>query len=115
MNGHIALNEPGTPWHYYSHVAELDTTTQSVGQKYFAEKTKLKKGITLGLQHLREARLAVLMASGQAKAEIVREALEGRATEALPGSIFQTLPDALVLLDREAASALSPSVQEGRE
>ncbi len=107
MNGHIALNEPGTPWHLYSHVSNLDETTVTVGQKYFTEKTQLTRGITLGLQYLREARLPLLMASGKGKASIVRQALEGEVTEQVPASIFQTLPDAVVLLDEDAEGELS--------
>lgn len=106
MNGHIALNEPGTPWNLRSHVVELDETTVQVGQKYFPEKTPLSAGITLGLQYLKEAGLAMLMASGENKASIVRQALEGEITEKLPASIFQTLPDAVVLLDEAAAAEL---------
>jgi len=106
MNGHIALNEPGTPWHLRSHVVDLDETTQTVGQKYFTKKTALRQGITLGLQYLRESRLTMLMASGEAKAPVVRQALEGEVTERLPASIFQTLENGLVFLDREAAFEL---------
>ena len=52
MNGHIGFNEPGVPVDNYSHVIDLDNATQSVGQKYFKNPTKLKKGITLGLNNL---------------------------------------------------------------
>lgn len=107
MNGHIALNEPGTPWNLRSHVVELDQTTVQVGQKYFREKTHLASGITLGLQYVKEAELALLMASGKEKAAIVRKALEGEITEQLPASIFQTLPDAVILLDEAAATELN--------
>ncbi len=103
MNGHIALNEPGTPWNLHAHVSDLDEMTVTVGQKYFTEKTHLTKGITLGLQYLREARLPLLMAFGKGKAAIVRQALEGEVTEQVPASIFQTLPAAVVLLDEDAA------------
>lgn len=106
MNGHIALNEPGTPWHLRSHVVDLDETTRTVGQKYFTKKTALRQGITLGLQYLRESRLTLLMASGGAKSPVVRQALEGEVSEQLPASIFQTLPEALVMLDEAAASGL---------
>ena len=109
MNGHIALNEPGTPWNLYAHLSDLHETTVTVGQKYFTEKTQLTKGITLGLQYLREARLPLLMASGQGKAPIVRQALEGEVTEQVPASIFQTLEHGVVMLDAEAASALKNS------
>jgi glucosamine-6-phosphate isomerase len=106
MNGHIALNEPGTPWDLYSHVSLLDEKTVQVGQKYFARQTALEQGITLGLKYLQEARLPLLMAAGENKAGIVQQALQGEITEALPASIFQTLPQGVALLDGGAAAML---------
>ncbi|MCB9338845.1 MAG: glucosamine-6-phosphate deaminase [Lewinellaceae bacterium] len=106
MNGHIALNEPGTLWNLYSQVSDLDATTVQVGQKYFTKKTQLAKGLTLGLRHLREARLPLLLAAGEGKARIVKQALQGNPSEALPASIFQTLEQGVILLDRAAAAEL---------
>ncbi|MBO0936073.1 glucosamine-6-phosphate deaminase [Fibrella sp. HMF5335] len=91
MNGHIALNEPGTPFTLRCHVVQLAQSTIDVGQKYFTKPTPLSQGITLGLQHLTEARDVVLMASGARKAAIVHEALHGPITEQLPASIMQTV------------------------
>lgn len=105
MNGHIALNEPGTPWDVRCHVSTLAPLTVAVGQKYFAAETSLEKGMTLGLAYLAEARQTVLMASGESKAAIVRDALYGPVTTELPASIFQTLPHAQVMLDQPAAAA----------
>lgn len=90
MNGHIALNEPGTSFSLRCHVVQLAQSTIDVGQKYFTQPTTLTQGITLGLQHLTEARDVILMASGARKAAIVNEALTGPVTENLPASIMQT-------------------------
>ncbi len=90
MNGHIALNEPGTPFPLRCHVVQLAQSTIDVGQKYFTQPTTLTQGITLGLQHLTEARDVILMASGSRKAAIVHEAITGPVTESLPASIMQT-------------------------
>lgn len=104
LNGHIALNEPGTSFTLRSHVSDLAETTVAVGQKYFSQKTPLTLGITLGLQHLTEAKEVILMASGARKAAIVREALYGPVTEQCPASIIQTHPAAHVWLDEAAAA-----------
>lgn len=90
LNGHIALNEPGTPFSLRCHVVQLAQSTIDVGQKYFTQPTPLSQGITLGLQHLTEARDVILMASGPRKAAIVGQALHGPVTESLPASIMQT-------------------------
>jgi glucosamine-6-phosphate deaminase len=106
MNGHLGLNEPGTPFDAYAHVSELDETTKTVGQKYFARKTLLSRGVTLGLRHFQEAGLPILMANGARKAEIIQKALQGPVSTEIPASIVQTLPHALALLDVAAAEKL---------
>jgi glucosamine-6-phosphate deaminase len=106
LNGHIALNEPYTPFTNYAHVSKLEDMTIEVGQKYFTKKTVLTEGITLGLQHFREAKLPILMASGLKKSSIIYDALTNEATEAIPASIVQIIEHSLVLLDRDSGQAL---------
>ena len=103
LNGHIALNEPGTPFTNYCHVVDLSESTKQVGQKYFATQTELSQGITLGLQHLTEAREVILMASGARKAEVIRQALQGPVTELFPASMIQQHPNAHVWIDADAS------------
>ena len=105
LNGHIALNEPGTPFTNYCHVVKLAEMTKSVGQKYFSQPTELSQGITIGLQHFMEAHEVILMANGASKAPMIREALQGRVSEQFPASIIQRHPNARVWVD-EAAGAL---------
>jgi glucosamine-6-phosphate isomerase len=106
MNGHLGLNEPGTPFDLYAHRSALDPVTVQVGQKYFAKETVLTEGITLGLQHLAEAGKAVLIASGANKASIIHESLQGTVSTEVPASILQRLANSIILLDKEAASEL---------
>lgn len=106
-NGHIGFNEPGVPFGKYSHVVELDEVTTSVGQKYFAEKTTLSKGITLGLQHLLDAQQAILIANGAKKAEVIKRSLEEKISADMPASVIRKHPHSVVILDEEAASLLN--------
>lgn len=106
MNGHIGLNEPGTDFNSYAHFAPLAPLTASVGQKYFKKQTHLHHGITLGLKHLQEAKISLLIAAGAKKAEIIAQALQGEITNQIPASIFQMLASAYVLLDKDAAQKL---------
>lgn len=106
MNGHIALNEPGTPFNLGCHVGELAETTKTVGQKYFTQETTLTQGITLGLRHLTNAREVILLVSGPKKAPVLRDALTGPVTEQVPASLVQTHPNALVWVDEAAGSLL---------
>ena len=107
INGHIGLNEPGTDFNTYAHHSALAPVTIDVAKKYFAQQPQLTEGITLGLRHLAEARIPVLIASGTKKAGIIVQALHGPITIDVPASIFQKLPNAQILLDHGAAEKLN--------
>ena len=107
MNGHIGFNEPGVDFGLYSHVIDLDDTTQSVGQKYFKQNTTLKKGITLGLGHLSQSKKVILIANGKKKAEVIRNVVEGPVDPEVPASIMQTQENGWVMIDEEAGSKLA--------
>ncbi len=106
-NGHIGMNEPGTPFESYAHISTLAEETKSVGQKYFNKPTTLSLGITLGLRHLREAKLPIVMASGEKKAAIIARGLTNTPAEDIPVSIAQLIPHGYVMLDEEAAVQLA--------
>lgn len=106
LNGHIGFNEPGCDFNARAHIAVLDETTATVGQKYFQSPTRLERGITIGFAHLRAAKKVILIASGKAKASIVYKSFKGLVTNSVPASIMQELPNGLVMLDAEAAELL---------
>lgn len=106
LNGHIGLNEPGASFENYCHISDLEEITVSVGQKYFTESTPLTQGITIGLKHLLEAKIAILMASGSKKAEIIEKTVKSVVSESLPCTVFQKHTNALIFIDKDAASNL---------
>lgn len=106
MNGHIGFNEPGVDFTNYSHVIELDKTTVSVGQKYFSSAVKLTKGITVGLQHLMEAKQVILIANGEKKAAVIKKAITEKLSVQIPATIMQTHKNGVIMIDKEAASLL---------
>ncbi|HMJ67267.1 MAG TPA: glucosamine-6-phosphate deaminase [Cyclobacteriaceae bacterium] len=107
LNGHIGMNEPGTSFNTYAHVADLAEATETSGQKYFAKPTTLSTGITLGLRHFTECRLPILMANGSKKAEIIGRTMKSKPTEGLPATIVHNIPQALVMIDAEASAFLN--------
>jgi glucosamine-6-phosphate isomerase len=109
MNGHIGFNEPGVSPQMKSHVTILEEKTRSVGQKYFKEDTVLNKGITLGLQHILDAKKVILLANGKHKAEIIKKTLKKGISPEIPATILRTHPHCLILLDNAAASYLNPN------
>ncbi|KAA0991561.1 glucosamine-6-phosphate deaminase [Dyadobacter aurulentus] len=106
MNGHLALNEPGTPWDTYAHISELDPLTAEVGQKYFKKATPLTKGITVGVRHILESKTAILIGSGAAKAPVIARALAFPVTTAFPATVLQNHFNAEFILDEEAGSEI---------
>jgi glucosamine-6-phosphate deaminase len=107
LNGHLGLNEPGTSFSARAHVSEISDMTQSVGQKYFSTATKLTHGITLGLANLMEAKNVMLIVSGERKAEIVKQVIEGNITEQVPASILKYHTSCSIYLDEAAAKQLN--------
>jgi glucosamine-6-phosphate isomerase len=109
MNGHIAMNEPGTDAAIRSHISDIALDTQQVGQKYFSSPKKITQGLTLGMATLMESRHVLLMVNGEKKASIVKEILTAPVSEALPATLFRQHPDLHFFLDKAAASSLPTS------
>ena len=108
LNGHIGMNEPGTPASMRTHIAQIDEETQRVGQKYFTRPVSIPQGITLGLANLREARRLMLLASGAHKAAIAARILEAAPSEQIPATLLRDHPGLSVFLDAVAAQNLRP-------
>jgi len=106
MNGHIGMNEPGTPASVHSHVAEIAKETQQIGQKYFDEPKTITHGLTLGLGTLLEAKHLFLMVNGEKKAPIVKRIVEATPSEELPATLLRTHPDFRIYLDEAAAKLI---------
>jgi glucosamine-6-phosphate isomerase len=102
MNGHIAMNEPGTSFGSYAHVSNLADETKTVGQKYFTKETKLDKGLTVGLKHFAETELPIIMASGEKKAKIVKAIIDSGPTEKIPATVAHTIDHVYFMVDKEA-------------
>lgn len=105
MNGHIGLNEPGTPILNHSSVVLLSDTTKSVSQKYFTKPTFVEQGITLGLQQIIDSERVIVVVTGAHKKEIVREIMENSVSK-LPAQELLGFEHIDFYLDKEAAQLL---------
>jgi glucosamine-6-phosphate deaminase len=110
-NGHVAFNEPGTPFDLGFHVAALAETTRADARARFAPAEPPRHAVTSGLGTILQARRIVLCAFGSAKAEAVRAMLEAPIDPACPATVLRRHANALVLLDREAAGALGAAAR----
>ena len=91
MNGHLALNDPGTPFDSTVRVSEIDEITKSVGTKYFSEVPQLTGGITIGLKEICDSKNIILIVFGEHKQPIIQKLLNSPATESLPASVLKTI------------------------
>jgi glucosamine-6-phosphate deaminase len=106
-NGHLAANEPGSPFDSRTRPVRLLPDTVAYMLTDDAARPGVgDRALTLGLGTLAEARLVVVLVTGPAKREILRRALTGPVDPDCPASLLQRLPGALVLADRAAAGTL---------
>ena len=106
-NGHIGINQPGTPFGSDTWVSPMDEIFEArVRRETGVPDGHELGGLTLGIRTIMQSRRIILAAKGAHKAEIIRQALQGPVTEAVPASILQLHPNCEVLLDREAASTV---------
>jgi glucosamine-6-phosphate deaminase len=106
VNGHVGMNEPGTPAQIRSHIAELHDTTKQVGQKYFKNEQALTQGITLGIANLLEAKHIILLINGRHKADITQRIFEEEISEQLPATLLRNHPSFSVYLEPESAQLM---------
>ena len=104
-DGHIAFNEPGTPFDSLTHVAELAESTIVDNSRLFNDISEVPtKAVTMGLKSIMNARKIVLIATGKNKAKAIYNLLKGPKTEEVPCSILQDHPDCTIYVDEDAYS-----------
>jgi galactosamine-6-phosphate isomerase len=111
MNGHIGFNEPGTDINSLAHVAILDETTKTIGQKYFKDEVLISKGITVGLKQVMEAETLLILANGKKKAPVIKRATEENVTSNFPATLMQQHKNGFLMIDAEAASELKAELR----
>lgn len=104
-DGHIAFNEPDTPFDSLTHVADLCESTIKDNSRLFKEISEVPtKAVTMGLKSIMNARKIVLIATGKNKAEAVKNLIRGTICEKVPCSILQNHPDVTIYVDEDAYS-----------
>ena len=100
-NGHIGFNEPLSARDSRTRLATLDPVTRKdAASDFFDEDNVPSQALTMGIATIFEARQIMLLAFGEHKAKIVREAVEGPVTDRVPASFLREHPNASLLLGR---------------
>jgi glucosamine-6-phosphate deaminase len=105
--GHIGFNEPGSALRSRTRVKALTPTTlKQNGPMFGGEEHVPRRAITMGVGTIIEARRCVLLATGESKAGIVAQAVEGPITSMVTASSLQLHARCTVVVDEEAAANL---------
>lgn len=106
-NGHIGFNEPTSSLNSRTRVKTLTRETVDANRQYFDDPgAQPLLAITMGIATVMDAQHLLLLATGEDKAEAVRQAIEGPVSAMCPASMLQMHQTATVLLDTAAASRL---------
>lgn len=106
--GHIGFNEPGSTRDSRTRLVSLDALTRrDAARDFLGEANVPRYAITMGVGTILKARRVVLMAWGQAKADVVHKAVEEPPNENLPAGLLQGHPDVRFFIDETAAEALT--------
>ena len=107
-NGHIGFNEPGSHVSSVTRLITLDNLTRFDAAYEFGGLANVpRKAITMGIGSIMKAKRIVLLAWGDRKASIVKEAVEGPVTEFVPASYLQGHQNVQFVLDESSSADLT--------
>lgn len=110
-DGHIGFNVKGSDHFSTTRLAQTNYETQAAAATDLGgiEISRNRLVITIGLQTIVYSpdTTAIIIAAGEAKAQIVKQAIESEKCNKVPASILQNLPNAAFYVTRGAAKLLT--------
>lgn len=104
-NGHIGFNEPDTCFSKGTHCVDLTESTIQANSRLFDSIDDVpRQAYTMGDQTIMNARMVLLVANGEAKAQAVHDMCFGPISPSCPASILQLHPNCVVVADEAALS-----------
>jgi glucosamine-6-phosphate deaminase len=105
--GHIGFNEPPSPVDTRTRWVHLDEVTRRDNSVFFGDLAKVPQGaLTMGVATILEAKRVELIAFGEAKADVVRRAIQESPSPDCPATWLQQHTRCTFHLDAAAAKAL---------
>lgn len=104
-NGHVAFNEPGSGPDTRTRVIDLTEESRNQNAAYYEGAEIPEQAITMGIGTILDAERVVMIVSGEGKAGIVGEMVNGPMTDDLPGSWIGLKGEQAELIVDEAAAA----------
>lgn len=107
-NGHIGFNEPCDEFPLNTHKVELTESTIQANSRLFDSIDEVPRyAYTMGIGEIMTAKTVLILASGKAKAPIIKELLEGPVTPQVPASILKMHNNVILIADEDARSLLT--------
>jgi glucosamine-6-phosphate deaminase len=114
-DGHIAFNTRGSDINSTTRLTSTNFETQAVAASDLGgiEVSSNRQVITIGLETItyNPEAVAILIAAGEAKADIVKQSLENSISNLYPASVLSRLKNSRVYLTEGAASRLTDTVK----
>jgi glucosamine-6-phosphate deaminase len=105
--GHIGFNEPLSALRSRTRVKALTPTTLKQNAPLFGDESRMpRRALTMGVGTIIEARRCLLLVTGESKAEIIAQAVEGPITSMVTASALQLHPRCTVIVDEAAGVKL---------
>ncbi len=105
--GHIGFNEPLSALRSRTRVKALTPTTLKQNAAAFGgEENMPRRAITMGVGTILECRRCILLATGESKAKVIAQAVEGPITSMISATALQLHPRATVVVDETAGGDL---------
>ena len=105
--GHIGFNEPLSALLSRTRVKALTPTTIEQNSGMFKSINDVpRRAITMGVGTILDARRCILLATGEAKADIIAKSVEGPITSMISATALQLHRRCTVVVDESAASKL---------
>ena len=109
-DGHIAFNISGSDHESKTRLLKINYQTAAAAAGSFGgiENIRDKKVITIGLKTIIQnlTTTAIIIASGQSKAKVVKDAIENESTKLYPATALQKLKNSRFYITSDAASLL---------
>jgi len=110
-NGHIGINQPGTPLESETWVSPMDPDFEArVRRETNVPAETVLGGLTRGIKNIMHTRKLILIAKGKHKADIIEQAILGPVTIDIPASVVQLHPNCEILLDAAAGAKIAGKI-----
>jgi len=106
-DGHIGFNEPLSSFASRTRDKALTPETYEQNSPLFDDPAEMPmRAFTMGVGTILDSRCAILLATGDEKADIIAKAVEGPMSSMVTASALQLHPHAIVIVDEAAGAKL---------